>query len=112
MKFGSSYSQKQIVQRFILPICGLSHVKVYFLPFSVPSVPSLSQKAMLCFACTPCFHLSYLLSYCFFLAFGCGVSYTSLQVISWVNYGWHGCYLVVSMGQNELSVLLICHLLS
>lgn len=106
MKFSPTHFQGQILQRFILPICGLLSMKIYFLPFSMPLACSLPMKAIVHLALRPCFYPFYLFQHGLFLAFSCGVSHTSLQVIDCYLH-WHGCYLLVSMGQNEPRVLLL-----
>lgn len=102
---------RQTLQRFVFPLHGLSGMKVYFLPFSVPLAPSpivdnhgLFSSQTLC-VCdllpSSMWPLPCLLLWSLF----CQSSSYFLDYLCWYSY-----YLVISMGWGKVRGLLL-HLL-
>jgi len=95
--------------------CRIFGVRICFSPFSMP-MPAESRPPvdgpMGLLSSQLCFHTSYSLQCGLFSSLHLVIKSLSCQFLGHflIYLHWCGCYLVVSVGPDELRVLLLCHL--
>lgn len=94
-----------------LPVPGIPGMNICISPFSGPvlSLP-LAESSVGLFSSPPCLHPSNPLPCGLFSMLNYGESVLPVLKLFLSYLHWHGCYLVVSMGQGELRIFLLHYL--